>query len=353
MLALLALWLPMAWAFAQHTINIAEMRNGQVAANKLVASDGEKVTLTVTARQGFSLEDGSLLVEKIAAPDEGDHASFAPRRTPEVGGFVSLTQIGADTYEFVMPSRSVRVNARFCAASDTIYISEGTTTIESGTFLGQTNVTDIYLPDTDEPIKIELGAFTLDYETGDGHHIPTIHVPLHLLDDYALMTALGENYQAGKVQATAKVPRQYWSFSCGVDVALPEGGRLYIVRGGSTSQVEIVEVENAKVIKANNGVLLACPDDNGNTYEMVAWPSANRPSGIHLSTGNAHNYEGNLLEPVIIGKHYEAGSGYYILARNQFHRIVHEGVSAKVPPCKAVLRLQNNMTTRSLSIPNP
>jgi hypothetical protein len=45
----------------------------------------------------------------------------------------------------------------------------------------QTDVTDIHLPDTEEPLKIGKDALKIDDET-----VATIHSPLALLDDYAI-----------------------------------------------------------------------------------------------------------------------------------------------------------------------
>ena len=350
-LMLLALLVPTAWVMAQHSVVVATMYNGVVTPDKAVATAGETITLKVQPYRGFALREGTLVVEMKASTEESDHATYMSKRAVGLGAYVSVTQTADATYTFTMPDRDVAVKASFDAVESTIVISETTTTISSGAFMGQTKVTDIELPDTDEPIEIEPGAFTIDNETGDSHHVLNIHTPLHLLDDYALMAALSENYEAGKISATATAPHQYWSFACGVDVALPEGVKLYIVRGASITQVEIVEVEDAKVIKANNGVLLACPDDNGNAYEMVARVSADRPSGMRPITGNARSYEGNLLEPVIKGKHYNSNNGYYILSRNQFHRIKQEGNDVLLPACKAVLYLPGQPAkSRSLKI---
>lgn len=53
----------------------------------------------------------------------------------------------------------------------------------------ETNVTDIYLPDTEQPLTIGTGALP---------GTATIHTTLALLDDYALMTTLQQNYEAAK-----------------------------------------------------------------------------------------------------------------------------------------------------------
>ena len=348
-LVLLALLLSAVRVAAQQNVVIARMLNGKVVADKTSAVEGETVVLTVKPNQGFALKDGSLLVEMLASTDNSDHATLTRAETPEVGALVDVTQKDANTFTFRMPNNAVRVSAQFYAVTNAVYIDEETLVIPSNSFIGQTGISDIYLPDTDELIEIEDGAFDLDHETGENHRVATIHTPLKHLDDYALMSALSEHYREGKIQATVNVPRQYWSFSCGVDVELPEGVKIYIVRSGSSALVEIKEIEEAKVIKANNGVLLACPDNEGHAYEMVVRPSANRPSGTKPATGNARSYEGNLLEPVINDRHYNRG-GYYILANNQFHRITQEDAESKIPACKAVLYLPEVIRTRAFSI---
>lgn len=46
---------------------------------------------------------------------------------------------------------------------------------------------------------------------------------------------------------------------------------------------------------ANNGVMMGCDSEKGGTFDLVAWPSADRPSGMTPTTDDAKTYEGNLL----------------------------------------------------------
>lgn len=219
----------------------------------------------------------------------------------------------------------------------TVYIPEqigGYTVsgISADAFEGQ-NVTDIYLPETAQPLAIEENALPATAR---------IHTPLPLLDDYALMTVLKANYEAVKISATVEAPNRYWSFSSGVDCVLPATLDAYIVYldNGTPRIVRIDESElqladGRRGIKANNGVLLACKNgQGGDEYEIVASPG-HQPSGTTPATTNAKSYGGNELEPVIEAKNF-AASDYLVLKQNQFHTI--RANASKVSACKAVLR---------------
>ena len=176
------------------------------------------------------------------------------------------------------------------------------------------NVTDVYMPNTGEtPITVTDAAMGL----------ATVHVDIQLLDNYAKMlpTHVGEKKVVSEVKQTAK---RFWSFSCGVDVELPEGVTANIVKANSENQV-ISEPIKENVVKANNGVLLE--GEEGVEYQITALPAA--------SVGN--DYEGNLLEPVIEKKHYGYGQGYYILKDGKFYAIAND--AAEIPSCKAVLHI--------------
>lgn len=189
-------------------------------------------------------------------------------------------------------------------------------------------VEKVVLPDTKEPLTIEAGAMK-----PDGTPL-TVVTPLALLDDYALMATMKENFEAGKVSAIAVAPNRYWTFSSGVDVIVPEGITVYraFTDNGVIRILPIDEANQSKVIKANNGVLLACTNgQGGNAYEIVA-NAGGQPSGSSPATFDADSYPDNALVPVIKEKNYDAGQ-YYILKDNQFHSIAASG---KVPACKAV-----------------
>ena len=189
-------------------------------------------------------------------------------------------------------------------------------------------VTKVILPDTEEPLTVEAGAMKPDGKPID------VQTPLALLDDYALMNAMKENYEANKVTAKATAPERFWTFSSGVDVVVPEGVTVYRAfnDNGNIRILPIEEANQSKIIKANNGVLLSCDEmKGGKAYEFVANPSGPK-SGTKPATTDACSYEGNSMVPTIVGTNYPTGR-YYILKNNEFHTMSANG---KVPACKAV-----------------
>jgi len=189
-------------------------------------------------------------------------------------------------------------------------------------------VTKVILPDTEEALTVEAGAMKPDGQPID------VQTPLSLLDDYALMNTMKENYEANKVSAKATAPERFWTFSSGVDVVVPEGVTVYRAfnEGGTIRILPIDEANQSKIIKANNGVLLSCDEmKGGKAYEFVANPSGPK-SGTKPATTDACSYEGNSMVPVIVGTNYPTGR-YNILKNNEFHTISANG---KVPACKAV-----------------
>ena len=189
-------------------------------------------------------------------------------------------------------------------------------------------VTKVILPDTEEPLTVEAGAMKPDGKPID------VQTPLALLDDYALMNAMKENYEAKKVTAKATAPDRFWTFSSGVDVLVPEGVTVYrAFNDNGNIRILPIEMANASgIIKANNGVLLSCDEmKGGKAYEFVANPG-NQQSGTTPATTDACSYEGNSMVPTIVGTNYPTGR-YYILKNNEFHTMSANG---KVPACKAV-----------------
>ena len=198
-----------------------------------------------------------------------------------------------------------------------------------------TMVTKVVLPETDEPLKVADNALKPDGQLLD------VEAPLSLLDDYALQSALKENFEAKKISAYVTAPNRYWTFSSGVDCVLPEGVTAYIVvMEGNEIRIEPLEEEALKLadgqrgIKANNGVLISSAKDN--TYEIVANPG-NQESGTKPATTDAKSYAGNCLVPTIEATNYEAGK-CMVLKDNVFHTI--KANASKVKPCKAVLSLE-------------
>lgn len=198
-----------------------------------------------------------------------------------------------------------------------------------------TVVTKVVLPETDEPLKVADNALKPDGQLLD------VEAPLALLDDYALQSALKENFEAKKISAYVTAPNRYWTFSSGVDCVLPEGVTAYIVvMDGNEIRIVALEEDDLKLadgqrgIKANNGVLISSAKDN--TYEIVANPG-NQESGTKPATTDAKSYAGNCLVPTIEATNYEAGK-CMVLKDNVFHTI--KANASKVKPCKAVLSLE-------------
>ena len=198
------------------------------------------------------------------------------------------------------------------------------------------NVTDIIMPDTEEPIQIEEGAFP---------GTATIHTTLALLDDYALMASLQQNYENTKVVCTVTPANKYWTLGTGCDVVIPEGIDVYTVQVKNTAEVateiipeDMLKYDNERIIKANNGVLLL--GEAGKTYDLWAY-SGRIASGTPVAKSDNKDYgQKNCLEPVIEKKHYDSGH-YFVLQNNTFHSILAEGDEVKVPAGKAVLHLGN------------
>ena len=161
-----------------------------------------------------------------------------------------------------------------------------------------------------------------------------VEVPLAMLDDYALLKALKENFEEKRISDKEKAPARFWTFSCGVDTKVPEGITVYraFTEKGTIQVLPIDEVNESGIIKANNGVLLSCDNlKGGSIYEFIANPGA-QMSGTVPATTDAKSYSNNALVPTIVATNYPTGR-YYILKSNQFHTMSANG---KVKPCKAV-----------------
>ena len=209
--------------------------------------------------------------------------------------------------------------------------------VSANAMASMNNVTDIVMPDTEKPIEIEAGAFP---------GTATIHTTLAMLDDYALMASLKDNYEGAKVVCTVTPVNKYWTLGTGCDVIIPDGIAVYTVQVKNTAEVatEIVPEDqlkygNERIIKANNGVLLL--GTAGQSYDLVAY-SGRIASGMPVATSDNKDYgQKNCLEPVIEKKHYDSGH-YFVLQNNEFHAILAEGDEVKVPAGKAVLHLGND-----------
>ena len=210
--------------------------------------------------------------------------------------------------------------------------------IAGGATAGLTNVTDVIMPDTEVPVNIGEGALPAT---------ATIHTPLALLGDYALMASLKDNYEAAKVVTTVTPGSMYWTLGLGCDVFVPSGIDVYTVQVKSAAEVaaeiipeDLLTVNGERIIKANNGVLLL--GEAGQSYDLVAY-SGRIASGMPVTPQDLKDYgQENVLEPVIEKKDYGAGS-YFVLEDNEFHAILAEGDEVTVPAGKAVLHLDSSL----------
>lgn len=200
----------------------------------------------------------------------------------------------------------------------------------NGTLNNADNITDIYLPGEDGK-AITVNDANLFVGTGSKKAI--VHAPVRVLQNYAAMLP-GHVGEAKLVSEVTQTAQRYWTFSCGVDVQLPEGLEVNIIKARSASEVEKVVVKT-NTVKANNGVMII--GQQGVTYTLTALGT----------TAAGNDYAGNILEPVLNDTHYAYASGYYILKNGQFHAIAND--ATQIPANKAVLHI-TGATKRAMSI---
>ena len=222
------------------------------------------------------------------------------------------------------------------------------TGIADGAFANASNLKDLYLPETEEPLTIGKDAIPA---------AANVHVPLSLLAEYALMPTMAESFRNGKVMTTVKAKNRYWTFASGVDVYVPEGLDVYIAREHNDYSVSIIQltdnelaVGGQRVIKANNGVLINS-SGNDTPYTFVACPKR-MTSGTAITTDDNKDYGlRNCLIPVIVATHFESGN-YYFMKNNEFYRITDESEDIKVPAGKAVLYLKSAKASARVRLVN-
>lgn len=414
MLTLLAVLLPAVRAFAYHQITVLPSAHGTISADRKVSGIGQTVTLTVSPESGYVLKRASLTVEVTGGTGDSEAACMTRGTGLDIGKYIEIDTQSSHTYTFAMPDGDVEVSGCFCqkiesaievfetgdmqkpmdgtiilgcieeegknvileeiilpdTGSDkklTIFVPSNLTApdgsvcqvtgIDTGTFLGLVNVTDIYLPETDKPLELSRDALRLSM---DESLMAYIHTPSYLLDDYALMKTMQDHLHAMKIMAVIHTVNKYWTWSCGVDVVLPEHAKVYVLGDVGESSLYMIEQTDAfdesgtlRVIKANTGVLVAgaLPDTD---YTMVACPntSYSEISEQDNLDDPARQYESqDMLIPVTEPRHFES-EGIYILSGNMFHPILQEGTQVEVTACKAVLYLPNNSSvhTRTISL---
>jgi hypothetical protein len=198
----------------------------------------------------------------------------------------------------------------------------------------------VILPDADTPIPLNDKSLYMGEDMVAGEQLAHIQTSVSLLDDYALNEYLKKNYEGGEVKGVATPPNKYWTFSSGVDVFIPDNVKVYTCQivNGEADINEITDdliVDEKRVIKRNNGVLVACPDNaESNAYELVAKYNADLV-GTTPATDNANDYSNNSLVPVIKKAHYNPGD-YYMLYHGKW--VVLASDAEQVPAGKALLK---------------
>ncbi len=97
--------------FIPYAVNVSgDIEHGSVTADKATATEGETVTLSVTAADGYEL--GSLTVTTM----ESDGPSSAPLAAPRRAEVNTTPGTQPNTYTFKMPAAPVTVNATFVEA---------------------------------------------------------------------------------------------------------------------------------------------------------------------------------------------------------------------------------------------
>ncbi len=292
--------------------------------------------------KGVVIKSFTITREDIHGDDDPEHPDEKPMTyTPTEEDSDEVKVSGYEGTETELEQiTSVSIPAT-CTANGKTYSVVG---IAANAFANIPNLKDIYLPDTEEPLEIAEDAIPAS---------ATVHTTLALLDDYALMPSLSENFKGGKIKTEVTAKNRYWTFSSGVDVYVPDGVSVYIARERSSASVTIVElsdndltVSGQRIIKHNNGVLISS-EGNDTPYDLVAC-GRRMSSGSMISTDDYKDYGSqNCLVPVIIPTHFD--KGYYFLRSNEFYSIQEEGEDVKVPAGKAVLYLQQAASSPSYS----
>ena len=292
--------------------------------------------------KGMVIKSFTITREEIHGDDDPEHPDEKPiTYTPTEEGSDEVKVSGCEGSETELEQiTSVTVPATFTSNGKT-YTVVG---ISANAFANVPNLTDVYLPDTEEPLEIAEDAIPAT---------ATIHTTLALLDDYALMPSLSESFKAGKIMTTVTAKNRYWTFSSGVDVYVPDGVSVYIARERDNATVTIVELSDndltvggQRIIKHNNGVLISS-EGNDTPYDLVAC-GRRMTSGTTISTDDYKDYGSqNCLVPVIVATHF--GTGYYFMKNNEFYSIQEESEDIKVPAGKAVLYLRQAASSPSYS----
>ena len=307
----------------------------------------ESVTVTGDFSTGNKKLDGSFEVQKTFDPTQN---VFEVSGSPYVIGANTIKQRYMITNESNKTATLIGLSGSTTSAvtiTITTKVPDGNgnyytvDSIGEEAFNGYTFVKSIIL-ESDSLLPIGSNAFK--------NINATIQTPLKYLDDYALNPELAEKYQAGKILTEVTPTTKLWTFSCGIDVLLPQNIHAYIIKEESPVSVRMLELgedllTTNRIIAANNGILF-----KGTAGEKYAL-TAHYNSGITSINANinALTYSTkNLLEPVIESRHFNANNNYYILYGEAFHSLENDDVP--VPACKAVLRLPDSYQAKTISL---
>ena len=320
---------------SEYTVSYED--NVKVGTATVKITDVEGGNYIVNGSATFSITQDMQTVEVETEEDKTVKTDIAATITDEENKEVTITD--ADIPASEVGSTEAAIPPTVEIGGETYTVTE----IADNAFAGKSEITDIYLPDTEEPITIGVDALKIS-----DTEIARVHTPLALLDDYALDKELEQHVEADKLMATVTPPNQYWTFSCGIDVKVPEGVKVYKCilneEGTAVIIIEISEADLGGIIKANNGVLLS--STAGNPYDIIA--SKNDDITTIADRDEKSYGRDNLLEPVIESANYAADE-YYVLYNNEFRAIISN--NSKVPACKAVLHKPAGVSaSRSLDI---
>ena len=337
------------------TVNISGLTlGGESAANYMLAAEGQQETTTASILSVVVIDRRYSGIE-VRRNDTNDLVDNEAYLTVMTDGKLRI-----DRVEIINPDP-----ANGIAAGVSVFIPalltdfDGTTTgktygVGSDIIVTDANVpvTDVYMPETEEMLNVALHAFRLEPTENE---TAFIHVPLHLLDDYALCVGLAAEYAAGKVMTTITPTTQYWTFSSAVDVVVPEDLTANICSANGLEAVAItviwqttatVDGVSRILVKANNGVLMKGVANE--SYDLRVWPCEERPTGYTITDYDAKTYVGNDLVPVINKNHYTP-TDFYILYEDLFYELLPDD-DTSVSACKAVLRRTSEAQARSLTI---
>ena len=328
---------------SEYTVSYEDNINVGTATVKITDKDGGNynvsgsATFKIEAPEEPAPTTTKQTVEVTTADGEVVKVYIEATVTDETKKEVVITKIDIPASE--AGSTEVAIPATIDIGGETYTV----TSIGDQAFAGKTDITDIYLPNTEKPITIGKDALKIS-----DTQIARVHAPLPLLDDYSFDKELEPNLDAGKLMTTVTPQNQYWTFSCGIDVDVPEGVKVYKCmlndEGTAVIITQISEADLGGIIKAHNGVLLS--STAGHPYDIIASHNADITS---IADRDDKSYgRDNLLEPVILRKNYPADE-YYVLYNNEFRAILDN--SSTVPECRAVLHKPAGVSaSRSLDI---